>query len=196
MQAKPDTHEIPPLHKNEISACTGNPKCETRKKVIRPLSGNRIVQPVLDMLIIFYLVSVPSRGINSHYSVAASPFEHWPEKPVCGAKPISVTSIDYYRSLCPKNPIKIACGAKKAVLFASYPFCPKHYDENRGECSRRFIRIGLLQSLCQKKHRMHTCTRCFSIEATPRIELGIRVLQTRALPLGHVAICICDASDP
>ena len=45
------------------------------------------------------------------------PHKHWPEKPVCGAKPISVTSIDYYRSLCPKNPINTACGSKQTVLF-------------------------------------------------------------------------------
>ena len=63
------------------------------------------------------VVSVPSRGFNSHYSVAARPHKHWPEKPVCGAKPISVTSIDYYRSLCPKNPINTACGSKQTVLF-------------------------------------------------------------------------------
>lgn len=61
-------------------------------------------------------VSVPSRGFNSHYSVAARPHKHWPEKPVCGAKPISVTSIDYYRSLCPKNPINTACGSNR-------PYC-------------------------------------------------------------------------
>ena len=30
----------------------------------------------------------------------------------------------------------------------------------------------------------------FSLEATPGFEPGIRVLQTRALPLGYVAICI------
>lgn len=28
------------------------------------------------------------------------------------------------------------------------------------------------------------------LEATPRIELGMKVLQTLALPLGYVAICI------
>ena len=27
------------------------------------------------------------------------------------------------------------------------------------------------------------------LEATPRLELGMRVLQTRALPLGYVALC-------
>ena len=29
-----------------------------------------------------------------------------------------------------------------------------------------------------------------SLEATPGFEPGIRVLQTRALPLGYIAICI------
>ncbi len=28
------------------------------------------------------------------------------------------------------------------------------------------------------------------LEATPRFELGIRVLQTHALPLGYVAVCV------
>ena len=31
----------------------------------------------------------------------------------------------------------------------------------------------------------------FSLEASPRFELGIRVLQTRALPLGYDALFIC-----
>ena len=31
----------------------------------------------------------------------------------------------------------------------------------------------------------------FLLEATPRLELGIRVLQTHALPLGYVALCTC-----
>ena len=36
----------------------------------------------------------------------------------------------------------------------------------------------------------HTCNTLFNfhLEATPRIELGIKVLQTSALPLGYAAI--------
>ena len=33
----------------------------------------------------------------------------------------------------------------------------------------------------------------FLLEATPGFEPGIRVLQTRALPLGYIAICILYA---
>ena len=34
---------------------------------------------------------------------------------------------------------------------------------------------------------------CFFLEATPRLELGVELLQSSALPLGYVAIWITEA---
>ena len=42
------------------------------------------------------------------------------------------------------------------------------------------------------KYQGFSCVVLFSrtvMEAAPRIELGMRVLQTRALPLGYAAVC-------
>lgn len=38
------------------------------------------------------------------------------------------------------------------------------------------------------KNKQRAETRCVSLEAAPRFELGVRVLQTPALPLGYAAL--------
>ena len=55
-----------------------------------------------------------------------------------------------------------------------------------------FADLGLTTWLCRQTHDIYLSCAISALfcnlEATPRIELGIKVLQTSALPLGYVAL--------
>ena len=55
-------------------------------------------------------------------------------------------------------------------------------------CSRCFI------DLPDKKRRTALCAVLLFLEATPRLELGVELLQSSALPLGYVAVWITGAN--
>ena len=51
-----------------------------------------------------------------------------------------------------------------------------------------FIYVSLNPRMFLKKEKRHVIDVSFFLEAPPRLELGIKVLQTSALPLGYGAL--------
>src|SRR6266516_7997626 len=67
--------------------------------------------------------------------------------------------------------------ATRPGVYAGPRYCPTGF----AECTAVWVVLWVVGVLRRRR------TRPFELEATPRIELGMEVLQTSALPLGYVA---------